>query len=58
MKNRHSDENQPKEKKMTQFSKLLMVLAGCCLVLTVALPLQTGSAAPRTVLMELFDATW
>jgi hypothetical protein len=43
---------------MTQFSKLLMVLAGCCLVLTVALPLQTGSAAPRTVLMELFDATW
>lgn len=43
---------------MTQTEKLLQVLAGCCLLLMMVIPLQHGLAAPRTVLMELFDATW
>lgn len=36
---------------------LCMVLAGC-LLLAVLIPLQQSLAAPRTVLMELFDSEY
>ena len=43
---------------MVESRKLFMVLAGCCLVLAMGILLQPSLAAQRTVLMELFDATW
>jgi len=43
---------------MIKSRKFLMVLAGCCLMLSMGMPLQHSLAAQRTVLMELFDATW